>query len=420
MDHFHYIEDHLHCEGVALAQIAKEVGTPFFCYSEATLLRHLAVFQQAFAPARHLICYSVKANSNLAVLDALVRQGAGLDIVSGGELARAIKVGCPGSRVVFSGVGKSSREILDALAYDILMFNVESPAELRRINQLAGEMGKKAPVALRINPDVDPKTHPYISTGLKRNKFGIPYHQALKLFEDAKRLPNVELVGLDCHIGSQLDTLEPFVDALRVVLKLLDKLHKRGIRLRYLDLGGGLGIPYDKEKAPPLPERYAGALLKEIAGRNVTLILEPGRVIVGNAGVLVTRVNYVKQGEEKRFLITDAGMNDLLRPSFYGAYHTLLPVMRRFDREECLVDVVGPICESADFLAKDRVLMEMEEGELLAVRSVGAYGFVMSSNYNTRPRAPEVMVRGDRFAVVRRRETIEEMLSSETLYPRET
>lgn len=413
MDHFRYLDHRLHCEQVPLDQIAEHVGTPFYCYSRATLERHFDVFRDAFSSIENLICYSVKANSTLAVLDTLAQRGAGFDIVSGGELARVKRVGCPGQRVVFSGVGKTEAEIRAALEHRVLMFNVESQPELLRINALAGQMGLRAPIALRINPDVDPATHPYISTGLKRNKFGIPHQQAEELYRLAATLEHVQPIGLDCHIGSQLTTLEPFVDALKRVKALLLRLRQQGIAIRYLDLGGGLGIPYDTQQTPPHPERYAEALLREITGLDVVLILEPGRVIVGNAGILVARVEYVKSGEEKRFIITDAGMNDLLRPALYDAHHTILPVTRRFDREEIMADVVGPICESGDFLARDRMLPEFHAGELLAVRSAGAYGFSMSSNYNSRPRAAEVMVHQDRFAVVRPRETIEQLMEHE-------
>ena len=421
MDHFFYRDNQLSCEQVPLEQIAQAVGTPFYCYSEQTLQHHFNVFQKAFAAVPHLICYSVKANSNLAVLQTLLQEGAGFDIVSGGELARVQRLGCPPERIVFSGVGKTTQELRAALEYGILLFNVESVGELHRLNILAGQLGRQAPVALRINPDVDPKTHPHISTGLRRNKFGIPYQQALAVYREAAGLPHVKLLGLDCHIGSQLTALEPFVDALRRVLLLLDSLEQEGIPLNYLDLGGGLGIPYEDGRRPPHPGLYAGALLAELANspfvqRQGTLILEPGRVIAGNAGVLVARVEYVKEGEEKLFLILDAGMNDLLRPALYNAYHAILPVARRFGREERLTDVVGPICESGDFFAQDRLMPAFQEGDLLAVRSAGAYGFVMSSNYNTRPRVAEVMVRGDRFAVVRRRESIEQLLENESLF----
>lgn len=419
MDHFCYRGDILYCEDVALDRIAQAVGTPFYCYSEATLLHHLGVFQQAFAGYPHLVCYSVKANSNLAVLDALVKQGAGLDVVSSGELVRGQRVGCPPERMVFSGVGKRSDEIRDALHHGILMFNVESVAELVRINRIAGEMGMRAPVALRVNPDVDPKTHPHISTGLRRNKFGIPFSKALEVYRQARRMPHVRVIGMDCHIGSQVTTLNPFVEALTRVMDLLKKLRQEGMEIRYLDLGGGLGIPYGQEEAkiPPHPEIYAGALLKELQGSDLTLILEPGRVIVGNAGVLVVQVEYIKEGEEKLFVITDGGMNDLMRPALYEAYHAILPVARHFGADEVVADVVGPICESSDFFARDRLMPRFEEGDLLAVRSTGAYGFVMSSNYNSRPRVAEVMVRGARFCVVRQRETMAQLLENEVLFP---
>jgi diaminopimelate decarboxylase len=416
MDYFHYIDNQLHCEEVPLSKIAQSVGTPFYCYSEQTLQRHIRVFQEAFAPISHLICYSVKANSNLAVLDSLVKEGAGFDIVSVGELERAKRVGCPGEKIVFSGVGKRRDEIQAALDYGILMFNVESKSELLRLNSIAGEMGKKAPIAIRVNPDVDPKTHPYISTGMRTNKFGIPYDQAVPLYLEAASLENIEVLGLDCHIGSQLTSLAPFVDALKRVLTLEKELFASGIKLQYIDLGGGLGIPYEEEQVPPHPEHYAGVLLAELNSRNVTLILEPGRVISGNAGILVSKVEYIKQGETKKFIITDSGMNDLLRPALYEAYHSVQPVERRFGREESVCDVVGPICESGDYSARERLLPEFQEGELLAVRSAGAYGFVMSSNYNSRPRVAEVMVRKDKFAVVRQRETIEQLMENESLF----
>lgn len=418
MDHFFYRENRLFCEQVPLDRIAQAVGTPFYCYSEQTLNHHFQVFQQAFAAYPHLICYSVKANSNLAVLDALVRSGAGLDIVSGGELERAKRVGCPPQRLVYSGVGKSGAEIRAALEYGLLMFNVESVGELERINAVAGELGVQAPISFRVNPDVDPQTHPYISTGLRRNKFGIPHQDAVALYRQAAALPNIRVVGLDCHIGSQITNLNPFVDAVRRIRGLLEELLACGLAVRVLDVGGGLGIPYRAEaEHPPLPAAYAYVLQSELAGLEVTLVLEPGRLIVGNAGVLVTRVEYVKQGPEKGFVIVDAGMNDLLRPAIYDAYHHIVPVARDPERPTATVDVVGPICESGDFFARDRLLGEVKPGELLAVRSTGAYGFTMSSNYNTRPRAAEVLVRGDRWAVVRRRETVADLLAAESLFP---
>ncbi|MBF0357136.1 MAG: diaminopimelate decarboxylase [Magnetococcales bacterium] len=416
MDYFHYSENLLHCEEVPLSKIAQEVGTPFYCYSEKTLQHHIRVFKDAFAPISNLICYSVKANSNLAVLSTLFKEGAGFDIVSAGELERVKRVGCPGERIVYSGVGKGRDEIKAALEYGILMFNVESRSELLRLNSIAGSMAKKAPIAIRVNPDVDPQTHPYISTGMRTNKFGIPFDKALDLYTEAAAMEHIEVLGLDCHIGSQLTSLTPFVDALKRVLHLEKKLSALGIKLKYMDLGGGLGIPYEEEQIPPHPEHYAGVLMAELVDLDLTLILEPGRVIAGNAGVLVTGVEYIKQGEEKQFIITDAGMSDLMRPALYGAYHGLQPVVRRFGREESVCDVVGPICESGDYFARDRTLPEFQEGELMAVRSAGAYGFVMSSNYNSRPRAAEVMVRGDKFAVVRRRETIAQLLENESIF----
>ncbi|MBF0426535.1 MAG: diaminopimelate decarboxylase [Magnetococcales bacterium] len=419
MDYFHYSGDRLYCEEVALDRIAEAVGTPFYCYSERTLLRHLRAFQEAFRAVDHRICYSVKANSNLAILDALVRHGAGLDIVSGGELERAQRVGCPAERIVFSGVGKSAAEIRAALTHGVIMLNVESEAELYRVNAVAAGLGVRAPVALRINPDVNPRTHPHISTGLKRNKFGIPHGRAIALYTEASRLANVVVVGVDCHIGSQLTDLAPFIEALRRVRGLLSQLRAAGMDIRYLDVGGGLGIPYGEEDAPPSPAQLAEAILTELREEALTVILEPGRAIVGNAGVLVARVEYVKSGEEKQFIVTDAGMNDLLRPSLYNAYHGILPVVRRFDREEVTADVVGPICESGDFFARDRLLPGFQEGDLLVVRSAGAYGFSMSSNYNSRPRVAEVMVRGERFAIVRRRESVRQLLENEQLFPGE-
>ncbi|MBF0612153.1 MAG: diaminopimelate decarboxylase [Magnetococcales bacterium] len=418
MDHFCYHGDTLFCEDVSLSHIAQQVGTPFYCYSEATLLHHLAVFGEAFAGYPHLVCYSVKANSNLAVLDALVRHGAGLDVVSGGELFRGQKVGCAANKMVFSGVGKREDEIRAALQAGILMFNVESVAELHRINRVAGEMGLKAPVALRVNPDVDAKTHPHISTGLRRNKFGIPFGKALQVYRQAQRMPHLQVIGLDCHIGSQVTTINPFVEALKRVMELLKQLRGEGIPIRYLDLGGGLGIPYGQEesKIPPHPSLYAGALLQELQGSDLTLILEPGRVIVGNAGIFVVRVEYIKEGEEKNFIVTDGGMNDMMRPALYDAYHTILPVQRHFSDDEMVADVVGPICESSDFFARERLLPRFEEGDLLAVRSTGAYGFTMSSNYNSRPRVAEVMVRGGAFQVIRRRETLEQLVENEALF----
>ncbi|MBF0158156.1 MAG: diaminopimelate decarboxylase [Magnetococcales bacterium] len=414
MDYFHYLEDRLHCEEVPLEEIAAAVGTPCYCYSQRTLMRHLQAFQRAFVDTPHLICYSVKANSNLTLLKRLVDRGAGLDIVSGGELERARRAGCPGERVVFSGVGKSHDEISAALGYGIRMFNVESMPELYRINAIATRLGVRAPVALRINPDVDAHTHSHMTTGLWRNKFGIPYGQAIDLYRQANRLGHIEVVGLDCHIGSQLTTLDPFVEAIQRIGALLPLLRREGIQLRYLDIGGGLGIPYESGDQPPTPAQLAEALHSQLQQfPDVELILEPGRAIVGNAGVLMARVEYVKPVEDRCFVITDAGMNDLIRPALYNAWHGVLPVVRHFDRSEWLSDVVGPICESGDFFARDRLLPEFQEGELLVVRSAGAYGFSMSSHYNSRPGVAEVLVDGNRFSVIRQRETIEQLLAHE-------
>ncbi|MBF0310120.1 MAG: diaminopimelate decarboxylase [Magnetococcales bacterium] len=417
MDHFHYRDSGLHCEEVPVSRIAEAVGTPFYCYSAATLLRHLKAFQEAFSRREALICYSVKANGNLAILDLLVRHGAGLDIVSGGELERARRVGCPGGRVVFSGVGKSRREIDEALEYGVRLFNVESVPELHRLNDVARSRGVKAPISLRVNPDVDPRTHPHIATGLKRSKFGIPHEEAAEVYRLAKSLPHLDVVGLDCHIGSQLTKVAPFVEALQKVRTLLEQLERQGIALQVLDLGGGLGIPYVAGEITPMPAELAEAMERELEGLNHLLVVEPGRAIVGNAGILVARMEYVKVSGERHFFITDAGMNDLMRPVLYDAYHQVLPVTPVEGREEVVADVVGPVCESGDFFARDRLMPLMREGELLAVRSTGAYGFSMSSNYNSRPRAAEVLVQGDRFHVVRRRETLNDLLALEQPAP---
>ena len=413
MHHFHYRENELFAEEVPVREIARRVGTPFYLYSAATLRRHFQVFDQSFGDLPHLVCYAVKANSNLAVLRLLAREGAGADIVSGGELYRALKAGIPPQKIVFSGVGKTAKEIKAALKAGILMFNVESLGELKLISRLAKAMGKKAPIAVRINPDVDPKTHPYISTGLKKNKFGLDLETAYEAYLLAKEDPHLEIVGVDCHIGSQLTEVSPFVEALRRVKAFLERLARVGISVKYLDLGGGLGIVYGKE-APPPPEAYAQALMEELGDLPVTLILEPGRVLVGNAGILVTKVLYFKETPAKKFVIVDAGMNDLLRPAFYEAYHEIVPVSLK-KRPKVVADVVGPICETGDFLARDRELPLPRPGELLAVMSAGAYGFVMASNYNSRPRPPEVLVNGKDFYVVRRRETYARLVAGEKI-----
>jgi diaminopimelate decarboxylase len=418
MHHFEYRGDELYCEEVPLAKIAAEVGTPVYVYSYATLERHYKVFDSALAAHKHIICYSVKANSNLAVLRALVALGAGVDTVSRGEIFRALEVGADPKKIVFSGVGKREDEIEYALAQGILAFNVESASELHAIERVAARMGKRAPISLRVNPDVDAETHPYISTGLKKNKFGIPVAEAKKTFLEARAMQHLEVVGIDCHIGSQLTKTSPFKDAIARLGELARALVKEGVSIRYVDIGGGLGIPYNQED-PPSPAEYGKAIedaMAAFSGLDVTLICEPGRVIVGNAGVLVTRTLYLKQGEIKNFVIVDAAMNDLIRPAFYDSYHASWPVKKQSGPQSYVADVVGPICETGDFLARDRALAQKPaEGDILALMSAGAYGFTMSSNYNTRPRAAEIMVRGGEYAVVRKRETIEELVRNETV-----
>lgn len=412
MNHFNYIDGVLHAENVDLNQIAERVGTPCFVYSKATLERHWHAFDDVFARQDHLLCYAVKANSSLAVLNLFARKGSGFDIVSGGELRRVIQAGGDPARVVFSGVGKSAEEMRLALDSGIHCFNVESLPELEVLNEVAVSMGCRAPVSLRVNPDVDAGTHPYISTGLKENKFGIEFTQALDAYKRAAQLSNLDVLGVDCHIGSQLCELEPFVDALDRLLVLLDQLKQLGIELQHIDVGGGLGIPY-KDESPPLPAQYAEAILDKLKGRGLKIIMEPGRAIVGNAGVLLTRLNYLKTGPEKNFAVVDAAMNDLLRPSLYSAWQDIITVNQR-QGKSAKYDIVGPICETGDFLGKERELI-LEPNELLAVCSAGAYGFSMSSNYNTRPRAAEVMVDGDRFQVIRQRETFEDLVRGESL-----
>jgi len=413
MHHFRYQQDELYCEEVPLRKIAQEIGTPCYVYSHATLQHHFTVFDQAFAEVPHLTCFSAKANSNLAILKLFGSLGGGVDIVSGGELFRARKAGIPPERIVYSGVGKTFNEIDYALRESILMFNIESVQELEAINERAGRLGCRARIALRVNPDVDPKTHPYISTGMSKNKFGIGIESAIKAYERAKSMDHVEILGVDCHIGSQLTDITPFVDALRRLSVLMDRLKEFGISIRYLDLGGGLGIMYDQE-SPPHPYDYAQAIIQELRGLDCTLIFEPGRVIVGNAGILMTTVLYTKKTHSKNFVIVDAAMNDLVRPSLYGSHHQIQPLEKR-DREMQIVDVVGPICESGDFLARDRGLPMVESGEHLAVMSAGAYGFTMSSNYNSRPRAAEVLVKGNEFFVIRNRETWEDLIRIEQM-----
>lgn len=413
MHFFEYKDHQLHCEGIPIREIAQKVGTPFYLYSYQTLVRHFTVFSNAFAGIPHLVCYSAKASSNLALLRLFVSLGGGVDVVSGGELYRALKGGADPQKIVFSGVGKREDEIEYGLKTGILMFNVESSQELQTINEVAGRIKKKAPIAIRVNPDIDPKTHPYITTGLKKNKFGIDILRAPMAYRLASQLPNLEVIGIDCHLGSQLVEVEPIVEALRKLKRLVEDLRKEGLKIRYLDLGGGLGITYEDEE-PPHPVEYASNILEEIRGFGCTLILEPGRVIVGNAGILVSKVLYLKENEEKRFVIIDAAMNDLVRPSYYGSYHQILPVKEE-DRDEIVADVVGPVCESADFLAKDRKIPRVNPGELIAIMSAGAYGFSMSTNYNSRPRVAEVLVRDDQMFIVRQRENYEDLIRGEEI-----
>ncbi|WP_278440213.1 diaminopimelate decarboxylase [Pseudomonas oryzihabitans] len=404
----------LHAEGVALSAVAQEFGTPAYVYSRAHIEGQYRAYTDALAGLPHLVCFAVKANSNLGVLNVLARLGAGFDIVSRGELERVLAAGGDPHRVVFSGVGKTRDDMRRALEVGVHCFNVESTDELERLQQVAAERGVVAPISLRVNPDVDAGTHPYISTGLKENKFGIDIADAEAVYARAAELPNLEILGVDCHIGSQLTTLPPFLDALDRLLALIDRLAERGIVLRHLDLGGGLGVRY-RDEQPPLAGDYIQAIRERIAGRNLTLVFEPGRFIVANAGVLLTRVEYLKHTAHKDFAIVDAAMNDLIRPALYQAWMAVEPVTAR-QGDARRYDLVGPICETGDFLAKDRELV-LAEGDLLAIRSAGAYGFTMSSNYNTRGRAAEVMVDGDQAHLVRRRETLEELFAGESRLP---
>jgi diaminopimelate decarboxylase len=418
MNHFEYRNGEMFAEGVPLQRIAKEVGTPAYVYSLATLKRHYQVFDRAFAKVPHIVCFSVKANSNLALLRTFAKEGSGFDIVSGGELFRALKAGGDPKKIVFSGVGKKQDEIEYALRSEILMFNVESEDELVALNDIARGLGKKAPISLRVNPDVDPQTHPYISTGMKKAKFGVEIKKSVEVYKKAASLPNVDVVGVDCHIGSQLTSLSPFIDALARVREYLDRvlvgsLQKEGAQIRYLDLGGGLGINYNDE-TPPQPDEYARAIIDGLEGLDITLILEPGRVIVGNAGILVTEVQYVKENDAKRFVIVDGGMNDLIRPALYGSYQAIQPVLKT-EAETIIADIVGPICESGDFFAQDREIGRPQRGDLLAVMSAGAYGFTMASNYNSHPKAPEILVDGDKYYIVRKRESLEDLINGEVI-----
>lgn len=415
MDYFNYEQGRLCAEQVRLEAIAETHGTPCYVYSRATLERHWRAFDEAFGDQPHLVCYAVKANSNLAVLDVLARLGSGFDIVSIGELERVLAAGGRADRVVFSGVGKQTHEIRRALEADILCFNVESADELARINRVAGEMNKTAPVSIRVNPDVDAQTHPYIATGLKDNKFGIDIQQAPAVYARARAMAHIEISGIDCHIGSQLTRLEPFIDALDRVLRLAGRLASEGMPVRHLDLGGGLGIRYQQE-TPPEPAEWISALKGRLAGSDYQILVEPGRAIAGNAGILLTRVEYLKHTDHKHFAVVDAAMNDLLRPALYDAWQAIIPVRRDSAAPVHPYDVVGPVCETGDFIGRDRNLA-LETGDLLAVRSCGAYGFVMSSNYNTRPRPAEVMVDGANMHLVRAREPLAALWADERRLP---
>lgn len=411
MHYFQFKGKELFAEDIPVKKLAQKFGTPLYIYSQRTIERHVNAYREAFRDTGHIICYAVKANSNLSILRLLGRMGCGADVISGGELFRALRAGIKPERIVYAGVGKTESEIRYALKSGILMFNVESSEELKEINRIAGTMKKKAPVALRVNPDIDAMTHPYISTGLKKHKFGIPMEEALENYLLARELKNIEIIGIHKHIGSQITEVRPFVDALKSILLLLDELHCRGIKIKYIDMGGGLGIPY-KDEEPPHPSELAGEVKKLLKGRNLTLIVEPGRSIIGNAGILVTKVLYHKKTKEKNFIIVDAGMNDLIRPTLYGAYHEIVPVERK-NSEKIIADIVGPICESGDFFAKDREIETPEQGGFLAIMSAGAYGFSMSSNYNSRPRAAEVLVKGKRSVLIRKRETYQDLIRGE-------
>jgi len=415
MDYFQYKSAELVAEDVAVTTIVEQFGSPTYIYSRATLERHWNAFDAAFAGLDHSVCYAVKANSNIAVLNVLARMGSGFDIVSAGELARVLAANGRADRCVFSGVGKTVAEIRYALQQGVRCFNVESIAELSRINTVASELDVQAPISIRVNPDVDAQTHPYISTGLKENKFGIAIEQAEAVYQQAHAMTHLNVVGIDCHIGSQLTSVSPFVDALKRVLTLIDVLAKQGIHLSHLDIGGGLGITYQDER-PPSPAEYSAALRELLEDRDLEILLEPGRAIAGNAGILVTKVEYLKSTEDHNFAIVDAAMNDLLRPALYQSWQEIVPVSKRHDVEHQHYDIVGPICETGDFLGKDR-LLAVEEGDLLAIRSAGAYGFTMSSNYNSRPRTAEVMVDGDKVFLIRERETIESLYAGEHILP---
>ena len=416
MDFFQYKNNQLMAENLPVKQLAEQFGTPLYVYSRATLERHWHAFNNAFGEHPHLVCFAVKSNPNIAILNIMAKLGSGFDIVSQGELERVLAAGGDAAKVVFSGVAKSCQEIARALEVNIRCFNVESEAELLRINQIAGEMGKIAPISLRVNPDVDAHTHPYISTGLKENKFGVSAEQAREVYKVAATLPNIKIIGMDCHIGSQLTELQPFLDAVDRLIVLMKQLKQDGIHLKHLDLGGGLGVTYTDE-TPPHPTEYATALWEKLSAfSELEIIVEPGRAITANAGILVTKVEYLKSNESRNFAIVDAGMNDMIRPALYQAYMNILEIDRTLAREEKMYDVVGPICETSDFLGKQRKLA-IAEGDYLAQRSAGAYGASMSSNYNSRPRTAEVMVDGDKAYLIRRREALNELWQLESLLP---
>lgn len=413
MHYFEYRNDELFAEDVPMRELAGRFGTPFYVYSARTLRRHFRVFDEAFAGTDHLICYAMKALSNLSILKLFASMGAGFDIVSGGELMRCLRAGADPRKIVFSGVGKTDDEIAAALEHGILMINAESRGELHRISEVAGRMKKRAPVSIRVNPDLDPGTHPHISTGHRDSKFGVPLSQVDEYYAEARSLPHLDLVGLSTHIGSQITETSPFTEAANKIAAIVGRLRSAGVALKYLDLGGGLGIPYQEE--PPPPADYAKAVLKPLSGIGLRILTEPGRVIVGNAGVLVTKVLYLKETDVKRFIVIDGAMNDLIRPVLYEAFHAIQPVTRRARAKVVTADVVGPVCESGDFFAREREMPEPMPGDLLAVMSAGAYGFVMSSNYNSRPRAPEILVDGAEAHLIRERENFEDLVRGEKL-----
>ncbi len=413
MDYFEYRNNELYAEDVAVKDIVQEIGSPCYIYSRATLERHWHAFNNCLKGHEHMICFAVKANSNIAVLNLFARLGSGFDIVSSGELFRVLQANGKANKVVFSGVGKSKTDMQYALEQGIHCFNIESSSELDALNEVAISCGKQAPMAIRVNPDVDAKTHPYISTGLKDNKFGVDIKQGMALYEKAKQLPNIAILGIACHIGSQLTEMSPFLDALDRVLLLIDELAVKQIHIQHLDLGGGLGVRY-KDEEPPLPSEYVQAIRQRLGKRTLSIHLEPGRAIAANAGILVTKVEYLKSNAAKNFAIVDAAMNDLLRPALYQSWQNIIPVSPSAEGQTKIYDIVGPVCETGDFLGKERTLT-LTEHQLLAVKSAGAYGFTMSSNYNSRPRAPEVIVDGEQFHVVRKRETLEDLINGEQI-----